>query len=271
MRVVLLAGGRGTRLQEETTMRPKPMVDIGGRPILWHIMKHYAQHGCKDFYVALGYMGDYIKSYFFNQYNLSGALTIDFAGGGVGREQPEVEDWRVNLIDTGIDTLTGGRVLRLRRWLKEESFMLTYGDGVSNVDLTELLRFHKQHGRLATITAVRPPARFGGLILDGPSVASFTEKPIAGEGWINGGFMVLEPRIFDYLDGDKCSLERACLERLAADGELAAYQHGDFWQCMDTLRDKNYLESEWEKGDAAWKTWSDPSEVIQADFNRHAA
>lgn len=257
MRVVILAGGMGTRLQEETTVRPKPMVEIGGKPILWHIMKHYAHHDCENFHVALGYMGDYIKSYFLNQYNLSGDLTVDFAKGMVSREDRDTEDWCVNLVDTGLHSMTGGRLLRLKRWLGNETFLLTYGDGVSNVDITKLLAFHRSHGKLATMTAVRPPARFGGLILKGDSVEDFTEKPVAGEGWINGGFLVFEPGVFNFLTGDTCSLEADGLDQIAAQGQLAAYRHDDFWQCMDTLRDKNYLEGLWQSGDAPWKTWED--------------
>lgn len=255
MRVVLLAGGMGTRLQEETVARPKPMVEIGGKPILWHIMKHYAHHGCDEFFVALGYMGDFIKSYFLDSYNLSGNLTIDFGRGMVQRAAQDSEDWKVNLVETGLHSMTGGRLRRLRDWLDGDTFMLTYGDGVSNVDLTELLAFHRSHGKIATVTAVRPPARFGGLVINDGSVESFTEKPVSGEGWINGGFLVFEPAVFDYLTGDECSLESHALERLSADGQLAAYQHGDFWQCMDTLRDKHYLEKLWQSGEAPWRTW----------------
>lgn len=260
MRVVLLAGGMGTRLQEETTVRPKPMVEIGGKPILWHIMKHYAHHGCDDFHIALGYMGDYIKNYFLNQYNLNGDLTIDFAKDMVSREDRETEDWSVKLIDTGLHSMTGGRLLRMKRWLGNETFLLTYGDGVSNVDITELLAFHKSHGKLATMTAVRPPARFGGLVLNGDVVENFTEKPVSGEGWINGGFLVLEPGVLDFLQDDSSSLEVDAMGQIAADGQLAAYRHDDFWQCMDTLRDKNYLESLWQSGKAPWKTWEENQE-----------
>lgn len=261
MRVVLLAGGMGTRLQEETTVRPKPMVEIGGKPILWHIMKHYAHHGCDDFFVALGYMGDFIKGYFLDRHNLNGNLTIDFAKGMVRRENADTEEWTVNLIDTGLHSLTGGRLLRMKRWLDGDTFMLTYGDGVSNIDITKLLAFHKSQGKLATMSAVRPPARFGGLILDGDSVADFTEKPVAGEGWINGGFLVLEPGVFDFLTDDTCSLEAHALDQIAAAGQLAAYRHGDFWQCMDTLRDKHYLESLWQSGEAPWKVWGENNEA----------
>ena len=260
MRVVLLAGGMGTRLQEETVARPKPMVEIGGKPILWHIMKHFAHHGCDEFFVALGYMGDFIKSYFLDRYNLSGNLTIDFGRGMVQRAAQDSEDWKVNLIETGLHSMTGGRLWRLRDWLDGDTFMLTYGDGVSNVNLTELLAFHRSHGKIATVTAVRPPARFGGLMINDGLVENFTEKPVSGEGWINGGFLVFEPAVFDYLTGDECSLEAHALERLSADGQLAAFQHGDFWQCMDTLRDKHYLEKLWQSGEAPWRTWD--SDVV---------
>lgn len=255
MKVVILAGGMGTRLQEETTARPKPMVEIGGMPILWHIMKHFHSHGLRDFVVACGYMGDFIKSYFLDRYNLSGHLSIDFKSGQIDRSLSAPEDWKIQFIDTGLATLTGGRVKRLQPWLGNETFLVTYGDGVSNVDVRALMRFHRSQKRIATVTAVRPPARFGGLVLEGNTVSSFTEKPSAGEGWINGGYLVFEPEVFDYLGGDQSSLESATLERLAADGQLAAFKHGDFWQCMDTLRDKNYLEGLWRDGQAPWKTW----------------
>jgi glucose-1-phosphate cytidylyltransferase len=256
MRVVILAGGIGSRLQEETVVKPKPLVEIGNRPILWHIMKHYAQHGFKDFFVALGYKGEQIKRYFLDCYSMSGNLTVDFARGRVLREIQPFEDWQVNLVDTGVETLTGGRVRRLQSWLKDDTFMVTYGDGVADVDLGRLLECHKQLGRIATVTAVRPPARYGGLIFDGDLVASFTEKPQAGEGWINGGFLVFEPAVFDYLESDQTSLESNTLERLAADRQLSVYRHDGFWQCMDTLRDKNYLEKAWQQGRAPWKSWT---------------
>ena len=256
MKVVILAGGLGTRLAEETEIKPKPMVEIGGRPILWHLMKHYAHYGFQEFLVALGYKGEVIKRYFLDYYSLNGSMTIDLAGGQVEVHQRECEDWIVRLMETGHDTYTGGRVKRLEAWLKDETFMVTYGDGVSDIDLRALLQFHKSHGRIATVTAVRPPARFGGLIFDGDLVVNFTEKPQIGEGWINGGFLVFEPGIFDYLDGDGSSLEADALERLAADQQLAAYKHGRFWQCMDTLRDKRQLESWWQEGRAPWKVWA---------------
>ena len=255
MRVVILAGGLGTRLQEESTVKPKPMVEIGGRPILWHIMKHYSHHGFGEFVVALGYKGDCIKRYFLDYHALNNSITIDLSNGNVETHAKKCEDWRVHLVDTGGDTNTGGRVKRLQRWLDAGTIMVTYGDGVCDVDLTRLLKFHRASGCAATVTAVRPPARFGGLMFDGDRVARFTEKPQAGEGWINGGYMVCEPRVFDYLDGDASSLEIMGLERLADEGQLAAYRHDGFWQCMDTLRDKRQLEALWEQDTAPWKVW----------------
>jgi glucose-1-phosphate cytidylyltransferase len=253
LKVVILAGGLGTRLAEETEIKPKPMVEIGGQPILYHIMKHYAYYGFREFFIALGYKGEYIKKYFFDYYSLNGSMSIDLATGQVQRHRPHSEDWTVHLVDTGALTNTGGRVKRLEPWLKDDTFMVTYGDGVSNVDLRELLNFHRVQKRIATVTAVRPPARYGGLVFDGPLVSNFTEKPQAGEGWINGGFLVFEPAIFNYLEGDDTSLEAQSLEKLAAERQLAAYQHADFWQCMDTLRDKKLLEKLWDTGEAPWK------------------
>jgi glucose-1-phosphate cytidylyltransferase len=255
MRVVILAGGSGTRLAEETEVKPKPMVEIGGRPIVWHIMKHYAHYGFKDFFIALGYKGEVIKRYFLDYYTLNGSMTVNLSNGDVQVHNKECEDWVIHLIETGLHTNTGGRVKRLESWLKDETFMVTYGDGVSDVDLHDLLRFHRSHGRLATVTAVRPPARFGGLIFDGDLVAEFTEKPQIGEGWINGGFLVLEPGALNYLEGDNASLEVEGLERLAADGQLAAYRHSRFWQCMDTLRDVRLLDGLWQSGKPPWKVW----------------
>jgi len=256
MKVVILAGGLGSRLAEESELRPKPLVEIGGRPILWHIMKHYAHFGFKEFFIALGYKGEVIKHFFLDYYNLHTNITVHLSHGQVERHRGKTDDWTVHLIDTGQDTLTGGRVKRLEPWLKDGTFMVTYGDGVSDIDLQELLRFHRSHGRIATVTAVRPPARFGGLIFDGDLVANFTEKPQIGEGWINGGFLVLEPAVFNYLDGDRSSLEVDALERLAADHQLAAFRHGRFWQCMDTMRDKRLLESLWQEGRAPWRVWA---------------
>lgn len=255
MKVVILAGGLGTRLAEETEIKPKPMVEIGGRPILWHIMKYYAHYGFKEFVIALGYKGDIIKRYFLDYYSLNSSMTIDLATGKVRMHDRESEDWVVHLIDTGQDTYTGGRVKRLEPWLKDSTFMVTYGDGVCDVNLRDLLRFHRRHGRIATVTAVRPPARFGGLAFEGDLVSNFIEKPQIGEGWINGGFLVFEPAIFDYLEDDRSSLEVYALERIAADSQLAAYRHDRFWQCMDTLRDKYLLERLWQEGHAPWRTW----------------
>ncbi|MGI8654641.1 MAG: glucose-1-phosphate cytidylyltransferase [Pyrinomonadaceae bacterium] len=255
MKVVILAGGLGTRLAEETEITPKPMVEIGGRPILWHIMQHYAHYGFKEFFIALGYKGEVIKRYFLDYYSLNGSMTIDLASGELRAHERETEGWTVHLIDTGFQTSTGGRVKRLEQWLKDDTFMVTYGDGVCDVNLRDLLEFHRAHGRAATATAVRPPARFGGLVFDGDMVTEFTEKPQIGEGWINGGFLVFEPELFKYLEGDHSSLEADALEHLAADRRLAAYRHDGFWQCMDTLRDKRLLEGLWQEGRAPWKVW----------------
>ncbi len=256
MKVIILCGGLGTRLREETELRPKPMVEIGGRPILWHIMQGYATYGFKEFILALGYKGEAIKRYFLDYYHLHSNLTISLAAGAVTAHDGEREDWLVHLVDTGLVTETGGRVKRLARWLGRETFMLTYGDGVCDANIPDLLRFHQGHGRLATVTAVRPPARFGGLSFNGDLVTDFSEKPQIGEGWINGGFFVLEPGVLDYLAGDETILEREPLEHLAKDGQLAAYRHAGFWQCMDTLRDVRLLESLWESGKAPWKVWT---------------
>jgi glucose-1-phosphate cytidylyltransferase len=255
MKVVLLAGGLGTRLTEETEIRPKPMVEIGGRPILWHIMKHYAHYGFQEFLVALGYKGEYIKRYFLDYYTLNGSMTIDLASGEVQPQVKECENWKLHLLETGLQTNTGGRLKRLESYIGDQTFMITYGDGVSNIDLQQLLEFHKSHGKWVTVSAVRPPARFGGLVLEGDLVANFTEKPQAGEGWINGGFLVMEPQVFKYLTNDSMGLEVELLEKLAVDGQLAAYRHYDFWQCMDTLRDKHNLETFWQNGNPPWKVW----------------
>jgi glucose-1-phosphate cytidylyltransferase len=255
MKCVILAGGLGTRLAEETELRPKPMVEIGGRPILWHIMKHYAHYGVREFFIALGYKGEVIKRYFLEYYSLSNDLTVDLRNGVVTPRQRESEDWTVHLIDTGFSTLTGGRVKRLQSFLDDGTFMVTYGDGVSDIDIGALLDFHKRTGCIATVTAVRPPARFGGLFFEGDRVVGFSEKPQSGEGWINGGYIAFEPAIFDYLPGDQSGLELDGLEPLASAGQLAAYRHGGFWQCMDTMRDKRQLESIWSSGDAPWKVW----------------
>jgi glucose-1-phosphate cytidylyltransferase len=258
IRVGILAGGLGSRLQEETETKPKPMVEIGGRPILWHIMKHYGHFGFKSFSVALGYKGEHIKRWMVEYSSLQHDITVDLATRQVAThegEDAEREDWTVGLIDTGAQTMTGGRVKRLYPQMGDGTFMLTYGDGVSDVDLERLLAFHREHGRLATLTAVRPPARFGALELDGDEINSFAEKPQLGEGWINGGFYVFEPEVLDYIEGDGTFLEREPLEGLARDGQLMAYRHTSFWQCMDTLRDKLFLEDLWQSGEAPWRTW----------------
>ena len=257
MKTVILAGGLGTRLAEETDVKPKPMVEIGGRPILWHIMKHYAHYGFGEFVVPLGYRGDLIRRYFLDYATFRTNISVDLRSGRVElEEQAPSEPWLVHLVETGDKTNTGGRLLMLRRWLEGETFFLTYGDGVSNVNLTELLAFHRAHGRLATVTAVRPPARFGGLHLEGDQVVAFTEKPEIGEGWINGGFFVFEPGIFDYLAGADASLEHDALSVVAADGQLRAFRHPEFWQCMDTLRDVRLLQTLWQTDNPPWKSWS---------------
>lgn len=255
MKTVILAGGLGTRLSEETELKPKPLVEVGDQPILWHIMKHYRTYGIRDFYIALGYKGELIKRYFLDRFTLSGNLRVCGATGDVQRDAQPDEDWIVNLIETGKDSNTGGRVKRMKAHVGEGTFMMTYGDGVSNVDLNALLDHHKKMGKIATITAVRPVARFGGLGFDGDLVTKFSEKPQTGEGWINGGFAVFEPGIFDYIPEDGTSLESVSLEALAAEGQLAAYRHEGFWQCMDTLREKRLLTGLWESGEAPWKTW----------------
>jgi glucose-1-phosphate cytidylyltransferase len=258
MKVAILAGGLGTRLAEETEIKPKPMVEIGEHPILWHIMKHYAFYGFKEFVIALGYKGEVIKRYFLDQITLEGDLTINPQSETeriMARNQNH-EDWIIHLVDTGTETQTGGRVARLRDYLHNETFMLTYGDGVSNIDLKRLLALHQKSGRTVTLSAVRPPARFGGLVFTGDLVSKFTEKPQIGEGWINGGFMVMNPSIFDYIKSDSTNLEADTLNELADQGQLAAYRHEEFWQCMDTLRDKRQLESLWQGGSAPWKVWT---------------
>ena len=255
MKVGILAGGLGTRLQEETTVRPKPMVEIGGRPMLWHIMHLYAHHGLNEFVLALGYKAEMIREYFVRYHQVSRDLTVHLADGKTTTHGDQREDWTLHLIDTGLETLTGGRIKRLKDWIGNETFCLTYGDGVSDVDITKLIAFHKAHGKLATVTAVRPAARFGGLELQGDKVSAFAEKEQTSEGWINGGFFVLEPQVFDYIDGDDTIWERDPLERLAASDQLRAFRHEGFWWPMDTLRDVKLLEAHWESGKAPWKTW----------------
>jgi glucose-1-phosphate cytidylyltransferase len=256
MRVAILAGGQGTRMAPETDLRPKPMVEIGGRPLLWHIMRHYSVYGHHDFLIALGFRGDVIKRYVTDCVALEGDLTVDFKTGELLPLARAPLPWRVSLVETGLGTETGARLLRLAPFLGDRAFMLTYGDGVADVDLDALLAFHRSHGRLATLTAVHPPARFGHLEFADDRVARFGEKPQLAEGWINGGFFVLEPGVLDWIPGgDSVSFERDVMPRLAEAGELFAYRHGSFWQCMDTLRDARLLETLWDGGSAPWKTW----------------
>jgi glucose-1-phosphate cytidylyltransferase len=252
MQVIILAGGKGTRLAEESVLRPKPMVEIGGRPMLWHIMNMYAAHGQKNFLVACGYKSEIIKQYFHTFFMRNSDYVIDLKSNRIRVLNGGKLDWKVGVIDTGLETMTGGRVLRMRRWIGEERFMVTYGDGLGDIDIAELMRFHRSHGRLATLTAVRPPARFGALVIQGDRVREFSEKPQIGEGWINGGFFVFEPEVFSYLEGDETVLEREPLERLASENQLMAYQHKGFWQPMDTLREKLLLETLWTEGRAPW-------------------
>jgi len=255
LKVVILAGGFGSRLQEETTVRPKPMVEIGGKPILWHILNIYSAYGFNEFVLALGYKGEAVKEYFLNFYALNNDLTVDLTDGKSEIHQGELPNWRVNLVDTGPNTMTGGRIKRLQSWIGNETFMVTYGDGLADISIPDLLSFHKSHGKIATLTAVRPPARFGGLRIENGQVAEFLEKPQSGEGWINGGFFVLEPQIFDYIAGDETSFEWEPMQKLASDGQLMAYQHDGFFQPMDTIRERNILDELWSSGKAPWKMW----------------
>jgi len=255
MKVAILAGGLGTRLSEETTVNPKPMVEVGGKPILWHIMKIYAAYGYKEFVIALGYKGELIKDYFINYHYRARNITVKLSSGDVTTLDGESEDWIVHLLDTGPDTETGGRVKRVAKFIGNEPFMLTYGDGVGNINLQALLKFHKTQGKLVTLTAVRPTARFGQMVVEGGRVVEFQEKPQIGEGWINGGFFVLQPGIVDYIAGDQTSWEFISLKELAAKGQVAAYLHEDYWQSMDTVRDVHLLERAWTGGKAPWKIW----------------
>lgn len=255
MKVAILAGGLGTRLSEETTIKPKPMVEIGGKPILWHIMKIYASYGFREFVIALGYKGEVIKDYFLNYHHNAHSLTIELKSGKVSTHGQASEDWIVHLLDTGYETQTGGRVKQIAEFIGNEPFMLTYGDGVSNVNIPRLLEFHQKQGRLATLTAVRPPARFGQLVFEGEQVTRFEEKPQIGEGWINGGFFVLQPEIVNYIESNATYWEREPLEQLARQRQLAAFHHDDFWQCMDTMRDVQYLAKLWQENQAPWKLW----------------
>jgi len=255
MKCVILAGGRGTRISEESDLRPKPMIEIGERPLLWHIMKIYSHHGINDFIICLGYKGYTIKEYFANYVLHATDVTIDIAENGIEYHGGTVEPWRVTLVDTGLDTMTGGRLRRVRKHLEgDREFCLTYGDGVGDVDITAEIAFHRQHGRWATMTVVQPPARFGAVALEGTRVTRFQEKPV-GEGLINGGFFVLSPRVIDLITDDSTIFELGPLARLAADDQLVAWKHPGFWQPMDTLREKNELEAEWKRGQPRWKVW----------------
>lgn len=261
MKVAILAGGYGSRLSEETEIRPKPMVEIGNRPILWHIMKTYDFYGFRDFVIALGYKGEYIKQYMINHCTTQNDITVDFQTGQITQHTGPKPNWKVELVDTGLKTLTGGRIKRLQPYIGNETFMLTWGDGLSDININTLLEFHRSHGKYATLTAVRPPARYGYMKFNGQdngnSVKEFTEKPQIGEGWINGAFFVLEPEIFDYIQGDDTVWEHEPLEQLAKDGQLMAYKHTSFWQCMDTQREKHILENMWNSNQAKWKVWED--------------
>ena len=254
MKVIILAGGYGTRLSEYTETIPKPMVTVGGKPIIWHIMKTYANFGHKDFIVALGYKAEVIKEYFLHYRSLNADFTVDFSDGSIVPHQSDDTDWRVTLVHTGLESMTGGRVKRLQSYIGHEPFMLTYGDGLADIDLKALLRFHKSHGKMVTVSAVHPSARFGELeMADGGQVISFQEKPQTGQGWINGGYFIIEPEFFDLIEGDKTILEQEPLEKVAAIGELMAFHHNGYWQCMDTKRDRDQLEVLWESGSAPWR------------------
>lgn len=257
MKAVILAGGLGTRISEETHLKPKPMIEIGGKPILWHILKMYSHHGIHDFVICCGYKGYVIKEYFANYFLHMSDVTFDMTSNRMEVHYQHAEPWRVTLVDTGEDTLTGGRLRRVRDYVKdEEAFCFTYGDGVSDVDIRASVKFHRQHGKLATVTAVQPPGRYGALKREGHQVAGFTEKPRGDGGMINGGFFVLSPECLDRIDDDQTSWEGTPLTSLAADGQLMAFEHGGFWQPMDTLREKNLLEDLWVSGQAPWKTWA---------------
>ncbi len=256
MKVVILAGGFGTRISEESHLKPKPMIEIGGKPILWHIMKIYSHYGFNDFIICAGYKQDYIKDYFYNYYLRCSDVTFDYADGGKMTIHSTVTDpWKVTVIDTGFNTMTGGRIKRIEKYVDGETFMMTYGDGVSDIDISKLVEFHKRKGKTATLSAVHPAGRFGIMDVSGDDVKAFREKNQSDVGWVNGGYMVLEPEVFDYIDGDEITFEREPLERLSADGKLAAYKHTGYWQCMDTMRDKEDLEKLWSSGKAKWKKW----------------
>ncbi len=255
MKVVILAGGLGTRLQEETLIKPKPMVEVGGSPILWHIMKIYAAQGFNEFVVSMGYRSDVIKQYFLNYHYINNDITVDLKSNQVTFHQKKADDWVIHLVDTGVQSETGGRIRRLAHILGDETFMLTYGDGVADIDLAALTAMHQKHGKLVTVTAVHPPARFGGLTLEDQQVSRFAEKLQVGDGWINGGFFVLDPRVLSYIENDFTPWEGPPMDRLVREGQVAAYKHQGFWQCMDTPRDMRLLDSLWAEGSAPWKVW----------------
>jgi glucose-1-phosphate cytidylyltransferase len=254
MKAVILAGGRGSRISEETSIKPKPMIEIGEKPILWHIMKFYSAHGINDFVICCGYLGYVIKEYFANYFVHTSDITFDLANNKVEVHHQTTEPWKVTLVDTGLDSMTGGRLKRVKQYLDDEDFCFTYGDGLSDVNITKLLKSHKESGKLATVTAVQPPGRFGALILDSTDVKGFREKPEDG-GWINGGFFILNPQVIDYIEDDATTWEREPMEKLVKDNQMNAFLHHGFFQPMDTLRDKNQLEDMWEKGTAPWKIW----------------
>ena len=256
MKAVILAGGMGTRISEETALRPKPMVEIGGKPILWHILKIYSAHGINDFVICLGYKGYIVKEYFANYFLHMSDVTFDMANNKMEVHSAHSEPWKVTLVDTGDETMTGGRLKRIKPYLGDEDFCFTYGDGVGDINIRKLIAFHQSHGKLATLTATQPPGRFGSLRLNNSLVEGFQEKPQGDGGWINGGFFVLSPKVIDFVDDDTTVWEREPMERLARDGQLAAYQHDGFWQPMDTLRDKTLLQQLWESGSAPWKSWA---------------
>lgn len=257
MKAVLLAGGLGTRISEETNLKPKPMVEIGGKPILWHIMKTYSYHGVNDFIICCGYKGYVIKEYFANYFLHMSDVTFDMTSNRMEVHHKKAEPWRVTLVDTGDDTLTGGRLKRVREYVKDDdAFCFTYGDGVADIDISSQLAYHRAHGKMATVTAVQPPGRYGALVCDKDTVLGFQEKPPGDGAWINGGFFVLSPRVIDYIDGDRTSWEAGPLESIAREGQLRAFEHRGFWQAMDTLRDKNLLEDLWASGTAPWKVWA---------------
>jgi len=256
MKVVLLAGGLGTRISEETVLKPKPMIEIGGMPILWHIMKIYSSHGYNEFVVCLGYKGYLIKEYFNNYFLHRSDVTVDLADNSLKVHGSQAEPWKITLVDTGNESMTGGRIKRIREYIGNEPFLLTYGDGVSDVNITKLVEFHKKHGKLCTVTAVQPSGRFGALNLsENNQVMSFMEKPKGDGSWINGGFFVCEPEVFDYIAGDETTWEKEPMENIASDGEMFTYKHEGFWKPMDTLRDKHELEADWSSGNAKWKKW----------------